>query len=430
MGSAEVNAVEVRAPVGRKLAIHFGAPDRPLFGFYHPPSGTAWRDTGVVLANPLGTDQTRSERTYRRLAERLAASGFPCLRFDFFGTGDSGGNLGSTGLVRAWREDVGVANDELRARSGASKIALVGLRLGATLACVEAAERGDVDALVLWSPCVSGSGYVSEVTKLHKVYSRIEPHLANAPRARTDGEEALGTFLPRALVQELSHLDLREVTRRPARRTLVIDGGSLPEKDTLLERLRGLGAESDLRSLPGHKFLVTVPHRALLPENVIESIAGWLEDAYPTTAAPRAPADRGSGAAPFGERAVVFGDPHPLFGVLTPADPARAKVGRPPIVMTNAGSVNRTGPHGMYVRLARRWANLGFDVLRMDLSGVGDSPVAPGVVENVTYPPSGADDIGWAFRALGSERAIVCGLCSGGDYAFQLGAHDPKVAGA
>jgi alpha-beta hydrolase superfamily lysophospholipase len=430
MGNASPDAVEVRAAVGRKLAFHFGSPARSLFGFYHPPSGNAWRDAGVVLCNPLGTDQTRSERTYRHLAERLAASGFPCLRFDFFGTGDSGGDEWSKDLLRAWRDDVGVAMAELRVRSGASKVALVGLRLGATLACVEAAARGDVDALVMWSPCVSGSGYVSEVTKLHKVYSRIEPHLAHAPRPRADGEEALGTFLPRALVEQLSQLDLRVVSRKPARRTLVIDGGSLPEKDTLIERLRDLGAEPELRSHPGHKFLVTVPHRAQLPENVMESIAGWLEEAYPTAAAPGAPPERDGGTAPHGERPIVLGGGHPLFGILTPANPARAKTGRHPIVLTNAGSVNRTGPHRTYVKMARRWAELGFDVLRMDLSGVGDSPAAPGAVENVTYPPSGMDDVGRAFAALGSERAVVCGLCSGGDYAFQLGAHDPRVAGA
>jgi alpha-beta hydrolase superfamily lysophospholipase len=429
MGKVSRDAVIVRSAAGSKQAIHFGATDRPLFGFYHPPRA-AWRDACVVFCNPHGTDQARSERTYRRLAERLAAAGFPCLRFDLFGTGDSGGDEWSPGLVRAWRDDIGVAIEELRSRSGASRVVLVGLRLGATLACVEAAERGDVESLVLWSPCASGPAYVTDTTKLHKVYARIEPHLARAPRPRADGEEALGTFLPRALVDELSHLDLGDVTRKPARRTLVIDGGGFPEKDALVERLRGLGAEPELRAYPGHKFLVTVPHRALLPENVIESIVGWLEAAHPTVAGAPAGADRPSGVAPFGERALVFGDAHPLFGVLTPADPSGAKAGKHPIVMASAGTLNRTGPHRTYVKMARRWAKLGFDVLRMDLSGIGDSPVAPGAVENVTYPPSGVEDIGMAFRALGADRSIVLGLCSGGDYAFQLGAEVPKVAGA
>jgi dienelactone hydrolase len=98
--------------------------------------------------------------------------------------------------------------------------------------------------------------------------------------------------------------------------------------------------------------------------------------------------------------------------------------------MTNAGCVNRVGPHRTYVKMARRWAQLGFEVLRLDLSGIGDSPVAPGERENLTYPPSALDDIRDATRALGASRIIIAGLCSGGDYAFQLGASDPSVAGA
>src|SRR5439155_21963126 len=42
----------------------------------------------------------------------------------------------------------------------------------------------------------------------------------------------------------------------------------------------------------------------------------------------------------------------------------------------------------------------------------------------------GLDDIREAISAFGSRRAIVLGLCSGGDYAFQVGACNPKVAGA
>ena len=80
--------------------------------------------------------------------------------------------------------------------------------------------------------------------------------------------------------------------------------------------------------------------------------------------------------------------------------------------------------------MARKWAQLGFDVLRVDLSGIGDSPVAPGARENLTYPPGGLDDLGEAIRSLGSERVIAVGLCSGGDYAFQLGAREPSLVGA
>jgi alpha-beta hydrolase superfamily lysophospholipase len=422
-----VKPFEIRVAGAHKRPIHFGSASHPLFGFYHPPAEASWRGVGVVLCNPLGTDQTRSERTYRHLAERLSAAGFACLRFDLSGTGDSGGDEREPGLFRSWVEDIGRAVEELRACSGAEKIGLFGLRLGATLAMLHGAEHGDVDSLVLWGPCVSGPSFVREVTRLHKLYLRIEPQLANARPTPADGEEALGGFLPRRLIEDLSQVDLLKVERRPARRTLLIDGGSFPERDSLMARLRELEAAPQLETHLGHKFLITVSHRSLLPDEVIDSIVRWFTDAYPSLGVPPTREPPAPGLAPSGERPVVFGGSHPLFGILTPADPARARPGRPPIVLTNAGSVNRSGPHRTYVRMARRWAALGFDVFRMDLSGIGDSPVAPGAQENIPYPPTGLADIEEAIRAVGAERVIIVGLCSGGDYAFQLGLREGVV---
>jgi alpha-beta hydrolase superfamily lysophospholipase len=427
-----VEPLEIRSAAGRKTPIFFGAPGRPLFGFLHAPDSASFRDVGVVLCPPLGTDATRSERTYRHLAERLAAAGYACLRYDHYGTGDSGGDVTEPGLVASWIEDVGVAVDALRARSGARTVALLGLRLGATLALAHAAQRDDVDALVLWSPCVTGAGFVSESTKLHKVYARIEPHLAGAPPPPADGEEALGLFLPRALVADLSKLDLLQTTRRPARRTLVIDGGNVAGRDPLVQRLADLGAAPELRKHPGHKFLITVSHRSLVPDEVIDSITGWLHDAYPARPWPGAPAPPVAAESPSKERPVVIevAGGRQLFGILTPADAAKTALHRPPIVLANAGCVNRSGPHRTYVRMARRWAERGFPVLRLDLSGIGDSPVAPGATENIPYPPSGMEDLSAAIGSLASERVIVAGLCSGGDYAFQLALQAREVRAA
>jgi len=425
-----VDPIEIRSAAGRKQALYFGAHGRELFGFFHPPKEGPWRGVGVVLVNPFGTDHTRADRPYRHLAERLSAAGFACLRFDASGTGDSGGSDQSPGLVHDWIEDIGHAVEELRARSGAKSIALVGLRLGGTLAATYAAEHGGIDSLVLWSPCVSGATFANETIKLHKLYARIEPQMAGAPKGPPGGEEALGLFLPNQLIEELSGLDLLKMARSPARRTLVIDGGGLAGRDGLMARLTELGAAPVLQSHPGHKFLIMVSHRGQVPDEVLDSIVGWLSSSHPSTVEAVSPPPRPSGPAPSGERAILYGRSRPLFGVLTPANPALRDSGRPGIILSNAGCVNRSGPHRIYVKMARRWAALGFDVLRVDLSGIGDSPVEPGATENVTYPPSGVEDLGEAMRALGSPRVIVGGLCSGGDYAYQLGASEPGVVGA
>jgi alpha-beta hydrolase superfamily lysophospholipase len=425
-----VTPLEIRAAAGRKQPLVFGASGRRLLGFYHPPGDVARRDTAVLLCPPIGTDHVRSDLTYRHLAQRLAALGFPCMRFDLSATGDSGGEAIASGLVGSWVEDVGLAVDELRSRSGAASVAVVGLRMGATLAAVAASARGDVDSIVLWSPCVSGAGYVTEVTRLHTLYLRIEPHVSRAPKPTEDGAEALGAFLPRALIEELGGLDLLRLGRRPARRALVIDGGGLTGRDALVSRLKGLDVETELRSHPDQKFLVTVSHRQVLPVDAIGSIAAWLDHAHPATVPARSDEPREILDGPSGERPMVFGARHPLFGIFTPAAPHAAHPSHPAIVITNAGCVNRQGPHAMFTRMARRWASLGFDVLRLDLAGIGDSPAVAGTPENLTYPQSGRADLREAIEATGHRQAILTGLCSGGDYAFELGSSGDRIAGA
>ncbi|HLK90108.1 MAG TPA: alpha/beta hydrolase [Polyangia bacterium] len=427
--------LELAGPAGTKRALYFGAAGHELFGWYHRPAAGRFRDAAVVLVNPLGTDFTRSDRVYRHLAEELAAAGFPVLRYDMFATGDSAGEEPAPALVRHWLDDIGRAGAEVRARSGASKLVLVGLRLGGTLAMAHAAERsGTVDSLVLWSPCVSGKAFVTEAVKMDKLYRRLDPLLADAAPPAADGEEALGVFLSRSTVDDLGKVDLLTTTERPAARTLFIDGGMVAGRDAMLAHLGKLGAEPELRAHPGHKFLITISHRGLLPTDVLTSIGSWLAERYPDVPAPAGPPPGPATvlSGPSGERPLVFGQ-RPLFGIFTPRAAGLDRPAPPPIVLTNAGCVNRSGPHRLYARMARRWSALGFDVLRVDLSGIGDSPAAPDTDENVTYPPSGLDDLAQAIDALGvkaNERVVIAGLCSGGDYAFQLGTRDRRVATA
>ncbi|HUJ25977.1 MAG TPA: alpha/beta hydrolase [Myxococcales bacterium] len=425
-----MDPVEIRSDVGAKQPIHFGDEGRPLFGFYHPPREGHERGVGVLLCRPIGTDLTRSERPYRHLAERLAAAGFACLRFDLSGTGDSGGDDADPRLVRWWMEDVGRAIEDLKARSGAERISLVGLRFGGLLAASCAASRGDIDSLVLWSPWVSGPAFVSESIRLHQLYLKIESDLAQAPPMKADGQEALGLFLPRAAIDDLAQLDLLQLARPPARRTLFIDGGNVAARDAMLARLKDLGAAPELRVHLGHKFLISVAHRAVVPDEILLSIVDWLGSVYPGKVAASAPKATPAIAGPAGEVPVRFGERRPLFGILSRPDPAKADRARPPILITNAGSVNRVGPHRLYVKLARRWAGLGFPVLRIDLSGIGDSPAAPGTRENLTYPPSGLADIAEALQVFGGRKAVIAGLCSGADFAFQLASRGEGMAGA
>jgi pimeloyl-ACP methyl ester carboxylesterase len=173
------------------------------------------------------------------------------------------------------------------------------------------------------------------------------------------------------------------------------------------------------------------PHQGPLPEEALAAIAEWLVGLYPERSESVAPARAARMVPVPGEEPHVMVGRWPLFGILH--RPVVPRPGLPGIVLVNAGCVPRLGPHRQYVRLARRWAALGFAVLRLDLSGIGDSPPGPDAPENLTYPPDALGDIvqamGWMERETGARRFVLAGLCSGADTAFTAAAVDARVAG-
>src|SRR5688572_20079457 len=140
----------------------FGPSGRQLFGAYEPAEGPSRR--GVVLCNPWGQEYLRAHQSLRVLGRFLAAAGLHVLRFDWYGSGDSGGSALDGGEPEAWLTELGWSIDELKEMAQVDRIALVGLRLGATVAAMAASRRTDVDRLVLWDPVVNGESYLREIS--------------------------------------------------------------------------------------------------------------------------------------------------------------------------------------------------------------------------------------------------------------------------
>ena len=119
----------------------------------------------AVLCPPLGEEGRAAHRTYRSLAQELASRGFAALRFDYDGCGDSAGRADDPGRPQAWLQSIGHARRYLE-ESGATSTALVGMRVGATLAA-EACVGDLPAALVLWDPCASGRSFLREGQSLY-----------------------------------------------------------------------------------------------------------------------------------------------------------------------------------------------------------------------------------------------------------------------
>lgn len=149
------------------------------FGWFHEGDGPL----GAVICNPMGHEAMWLHRGSRQLAQRLSEQGMPVLRFDYAGTGDSAGEPGADAMT-AWMDGIAAAVTHLTSISGARRVALLGIRLGATLAA-EVASRIrtciPVDALVLLEPVVSGRAYRRELEVLRQCGKRGTAHRVPMP---------------------------------------------------------------------------------------------------------------------------------------------------------------------------------------------------------------------------------------------------------
>lgn len=160
--AASIDCADALSVRERRLeAFYFGPSDSYLFGVFHPPEGMH-RNEAIVLCNPFGQEYLRAHKSMRRLAINLARLGYPVLRFDYRGTGDSAGDLDGISAEH-WVTDIGYAVQELMDMSAVPRVALIGLRLGALMAAKAATEHNHVSRLIMWDPVVDGGVYVDGI---------------------------------------------------------------------------------------------------------------------------------------------------------------------------------------------------------------------------------------------------------------------------
>lgn len=383
----------------------FGPVDRRLFGWVHTPEGGSVRG-GVVLCPPLGIEAICTYFTYRVLASRLAAKGLAVVRFDYDGTGDSVGGEDEPGRVEAWVASSTAAADLLRA-AGVQAIGLVGIRMGAIFAAEEAARSGGVDALVLWDPCLSGRSFLREQQALRRLSlgGPSEPGFIDLPGIRLDRHTA----------ESIRQLTLGGEGVRLAGEVLVLERPDRTQRATLAEYLDTASVEWALAH--GQDALLDPP-RQETPWDTIGAVSEWIGGKVDGASVdfPAVPSGRAFVAvAADGERVtelpVDFGPG--LFGILS--EPTRRRPG-PVVVLVDEGNTPHIGQSRLWVELGRHWSSLGFEVLRFDLSGNGDSQARPGQMPHGVLDPEAIEDVLAAAEFVSPDdrrNVVLVGLCSG-----------------
>jgi alpha/beta superfamily hydrolase len=250
------------------LPFFFGPADRRLFGVFHPPARQTGQDCGVVFCHPLAHEFYNAHRCSSQLAGALTQAGLAVLRFDYYGTGDSAGAW-EDASVSQWLDDIGCAVAELRYR-GCARVCLVGLRFGATLAALFSAERGPVDALVLWEPVPNGEKYLQELQALHA-------HMVAGTLPARDGpqQELLGFEYRGHLWQEIGRIDLRANHQSLGRDVLLIENPGPPGEGlrSVLERASG---RFRFETAPIPRFWLNWPTQTPLPGRIPQRMSSWI----------------------------------------------------------------------------------------------------------------------------------------------------------
>lgn len=220
---------------------------------------------------------------FRVLATQLERAGYAALRFDYSGTGDSLGDAAAA-TVEAWVGDVATAADRLKSASGATRLAVVGLRFGATLAAL-ASTRGDLRPrhLVLWDPVVDGAGYLRELADQHRAYMRYEigDGWTDQLQVAADGTpaEALGAPIGPGLGGQIATIDL-SATAPAAEQVTVVATRMTPELERLRPRLPAWTRWLELADSPAWNADAAL-NAMTVPMDIVRAIVGRIEEVSP-----------------------------------------------------------------------------------------------------------------------------------------------------
>ena len=383
-------------------------------GWIHAPKGPGVRNAGVVIVNGVGRDGRCAYRALRLLAESLADAGFTVLRYDHPGEGDSL-PPGDGQLFTAWRAGVQAAVQALKAASGLERVALVGVRLGGSLAAMNA---DGVDAQVLLAPVVSGRQWLREL----KMAGRISGTLHEGQDGRFESE---GLTLPRDCVAAIQGLDLHKTPAFAPAVLLALPRGADPH---LEGAFAADGVQGDRIAFDDFELMMADSHSNRPPLETFAAVVAWLSDRYATS-----PRKAQNGAAktatlyPTGAREIAVTLGRGLKGVL--CVPEAAAASGKAVVFCNTGGDPRAGIGGFAAASARRLALNGTASLRFDFAGLGDSAES-GDGEGHVFATSRAADFDAAvslLEQLGYADLTLVGVCSGAVHALNAAFDDPRI---
>jgi exosortase A-associated hydrolase 2 len=432
---------------------YFGE-DAAIFGVLHRPETALARGPGWVLCSAFGVERNNSHRLMVEWARELCRLGYPVLRFDYRGTGDSAGTFDQF-TVDDHLQDILAAMREMKCLTGRDCGGLLGLRLGASLAALAAARAGGVELLALWEPIIDGRAYRDQLLRITLANELVAGGTSHHSREELRGELAAGGSvhvdgfpLTAAMYESLAAVEPARLGRGAVRHALVVQVDAVPghaPRRTMEDLCTAIcaGGRGHLESAAAPIAWLRTKQFQWQPPELFGKTAAWIErtsgpgpEAFhlPVFEPRSAEAIRTTAHGRVVEKPVSFSvEGQQVWGILH--RPEGSASGKPGVVMLAAGETCRSAI--FYPGLARRLAAAGWPVLRADPRGLGDSQ---GRIECASLTevfvqiqggrlvPDAAAAVDFLTGELGAASCILTGLCGGAVTAAYAAALDQRVA--
>jgi dienelactone hydrolase len=290
----------------RERVVRFG-PQQSLAGILTAPREARHEAPHVVLVNAGIVHRVGPNRLYVEIARRLAALGYPVLRFDLSGLGDSDAIAEGASLSESAVTDIRTALDFLESSRKAASFILCGLCSGANHSMLATFVDARVAGALLIDPTTTRTRR-SELVHIGRRLRHVATWGALLTLRHPAWRRSLGRLRSRAVVQAANgqsaqhalpdaqhaaqpqeiRASLQHVIDRGVHLMLVFTGGVnhvYNYREQLFDLLPGLDFREQLRL----EFMPETDHTVsdmASRARLLEAIGEWTVDAFPAAVRP------------------------------------------------------------------------------------------------------------------------------------------------
>lgn len=271
----------------RESIIYFGE-DRNLLGVLTLPDAPSPGAPAVILLNAGLLHRVGPNRLHVEIARRLAEDGYPCLRFDMAGVGDSKIVEGDVLYIERSRQDVIDSMDALEETVGVGRFVLMGLCTGA----YNAFRAALVDERVVGCALLDGYSYPTlrshvvdygrRVFELDRWVRYVKRLLGSSGPGEGTVQGDLVVFENEVVPKDRFARELSALVERQTQLLLVYTALG-PLRFTYPRQLHDAFRDIDLDACATVRFYPEADHTFTLPGHrarLLDDIDAWMRTAF------------------------------------------------------------------------------------------------------------------------------------------------------